>query len=353
MAFYGQGSASYVGLAQQTAYGGSLVSAGLATYPNLGGDVLASVAGLASRQSIANAIVKGSQTYKTVDQSNVGVSFEFVTDDTQHNPLMTAAFGQRYYVAATSGVAGSNTFTVTQPAYDAGTDLTTALLTYYNHTLSWHEFVTDGSANQSKWSCQDVIITSMSLRGVANGTINCTVGGIGRKFLVSPSTVGYTDSAGTLLNWGHAADLLLVGTASPPTTKMVCREWTFTLNQPHTIAPALGAEAGAEMRPPVRSGQATATLAVTMDFEDHAGYDAADILAAFYAGTAHNLILTYNGGAGKTLAIACSGTSAGAKINEPKTNWGSTGPVTFSCVFGMNPETITDLSLTLGIVPLP
>jgi hypothetical protein len=342
MAFYGQGAASYVGLAQKaspTGYGGTLVSAGLKTYPNLGGDVIGATAGFGARQSIATPIVLGSQTYKTVDQSTVGLSFEFVTDDAQHIDLMTAAWGKRVH--------GSNidTYTISQPLYDAAADSSP---TFYNHCLSWHEFITDGSANQSKWCVDDVVLTSFSLRGVNNGTITCTVGGIARKFAASTSTVTYTDSAGTLLNWAHAADTLLVGTANPPTTKMVCREFTFTLNQPHSIAAALGAATGSEMRPPVRSGPATASLAVTMDFEDHAGYDAVQALTDFAAATANNVKLTYNGGTNKTMVIQCMSSTAGAKWNEPKVNWSNTGPVTFTGTIEMNPGATADLALVLG-----
>src|SRR6185503_774703 len=101
MPVFPNGQGSYVGIAQQVGpvgWGGSLVTTGLKTFPNLsGGAVVSPVAGRKRRRSVSTAMARASQTYPSMSLVNVAWQTEYVHDPTAWKPLFLWVFGKRVF----------------------------------------------------------------------------------------------------------------------------------------------------------------------------------------------------------------------------------------------------------------
>lgn len=353
MAVFPNGQGAYVGVAQQASWGSSTVNTGLKTFPNLSGDVLAGQLGKAARRSISTAMPSILQTYKTMSMTPVTLSFEFVADDTAYKPLMVAAWGKRV-VSLISGADYKDTYTVNNPIVDGGTD---GAPTFYNHSLSFHAFLSDGSTAVSgipKFVAKDVVFTQFEMAGEANGAITMAFQGIGTSVAASSSTVVYTDQAGKIASWNDAINAtpkgIFLDGNNPPTTGCVIRSFRFTLSNPQDFHPRLGAASGSEISPPFRNGPTTARLSVVMDFTDEtSGTDALQIMTDFIAGTNKNTQISYYPDIDNFIQLNAFGATAPGALNNPRINWGGNGgPVGFQFDMDIYPASVADLSLVMA-----
>lgn len=344
------GQGSFTAVAQQTAWGGSIVTTGLKTFPNLGGDTLTGQAGIAARQSIATAMPSIDQTYGTMSLIPVGLNFEFVADDTAYKPLLLAAFGKRV-VSLISGSDYKDNYYVQNPPVDGGTD---SAPNFFNHSLSWHEILSDGSTVVAKYQVGSVVITQFELAGEANGTLKMTFQGTGTALAASSwGSPVFTDQAGKIPSWNDAIFAspkgIFLDSANPPTTQYIMRSFRFVLNTPIDFHPRLGAAAAGEIAPPTRAGIPTARISVTQDFTDEtSGADAVSIMTDFIARTRRGIQISYYPDIDNYIKLNAFGATAPLGINNAKINRGNNGPVGFTVDYDVYPKVITDLSLELA-----
>lgn len=351
MPVFANGQGSYVGIAQKASpvgWGGSVVNTGLKTFPNLSGSpVVSAVQGKARRKSVTTAMARASQTYPTMSMANVAWATEYVHSPTDWKPLFMWAFGKRVFTGAGPFV---DTFTVTNPAFDSAADSSP---TFYNHSISFHAFLTDGTNVAGKHVVDDVVCTQFQWEGKANEATTVSFQGTGRNLGDSASVVAFTDQAGSIMSWKQAEaganSGIYVDTASPPTTALVCDSFRFTLNRPHLFDPQLGAAAGNTMRVPVMSDLPTATLHLAMAYEDlTTGTDAPSIMSAFAASTNYGVLLTYYVSTSEYLQLKAHGSVDPAVINNPQISWGAQGRAQFAFDLDIYPDTISDLALIMG-----
>jgi hypothetical protein len=292
-------------------------------------------------------MARASQTYPSMSLVNVAWQTEYVHDPTAWKPLFLWVFGKRVFTGASPFV---DTFTVTNPAFDAAADSSP---TFYNHSLSFHAFVSDGTNYAGKHSVKDLVCTNFEWAGEADGATTVSFQGTGRTFADSASVVAFADQAGSIMSWNQgvagANSGIYVDTASPPTTPLVCRNFRVSLSRPHDFHAALGAAAGAEMRTPVPTDLPTGRVHFAMDYEDlTTGTDAPTVASAFAASTAQGVKIRYYVSTSEYIEFACHGSVDPAFINNPSISWGPAGPVGFEFDLDLYPDTISDLRLEMG-----
>lgn len=354
MPVYANGPGSYVGIAQKaspTGWGGSVVNTGLKTFPNLsGGPVVSPVQGKALRRSVATPMGRASQTYQTMNVANIAWATEYVHDPTAWKPLFLWVFGKRVNSGANPYV---DTFTVTNPGHDAGTDSGS---TFYNHSASFHAFLTDGTNVAGKHVVDDAVCTQFQWEGVANGATTVSFQGVGRNFGDSGSSVAFTDQAGSILSHKNveagANSGIYVDTNSPPTTALVCDSFRFTFARPMDVSAQLGAASGNTMRNPTPSNSPACTgqLHLAMAYEDlTTGTDAKQVLTDFAAGTNYGVLLTYYISPTEYLQVKCHGAVDPGVLNNPQVAWGPSGRATLEFDIDLYPDTLsTDFAFIMG-----
>jgi hypothetical protein len=239
---------------------------------------------------------------------------------------------------------------VVSPKFDSAADSDP---TFYDHTLTYHVILTDGTTVVDKLSVKDVIITSFKWSGENNSTTTMAFEGTGRTLAASGiGSPAFTDQAGTLMSWGYAANAtpggLYMDTASPPVTLWKVRKFDFTLSQPHTFETGLGATAGGEMFTPFRTSPPTAVLNWETFYEDVTGKDPVQNMADYIAGTRQGVIVNYRLDAQNYIRLSGHGSVDPAIVNSPKIDFGSQGAVTFGASLEIFPDTVTDLAMDLG-----
>ena len=194
-------------------------------------------------------------------------------------------------------------YDIQDPPIDGGTD-GTPVNTLYGRGLTLHEQCDDSAgtpiyANE----VQDAVINEMAFTWRPDQPVQVSVRGMASDFQSPGTDVSPTIPGGPAMTFRHVKDTttagLYVGTANPPVTandNVIFSQATLTIGAPMRYVPFLGNGATKEARIPVRDGQMSITLDVTMDVEAATAslYEASDATAHWVAGTGINVnFLTY------------------------------------------------------------
>jgi hypothetical protein len=345
----GIGYASYVSYIQQAAFG--TVGTPTVTAAHLrSGEIFSPRQTKNPRVTTTSVMPKASQTWTTMGLVDVNAEFEFVGTGShaEFNPILQAAFGKRLRAAAAADF--THTYTVNNPPVDGGTDGTPAGA-FYNHALTMRQTVHDGTNAVATYVVQDICISRFTMTMEANALLRFGVQGVGQKMAASTATA-FSDITGTTFSWIHAIaganSGLYVGAANPPTTAVLVKRATFTLDNNLRFEPFLGAASGLELKLPTRNGFPTARLDLEMDFEDTAGTDAVVLMTDYLAGTDQNISIKYYVGAANYVSLLASAATKPAIINNPRPVVNADGPVGFTVGFDIYPEAAaTDLTLVV------
>lgn len=337
----GIGYESYVAYIMQTAFGSVGVPTITASHLR-SGPVFTPRQSQQPRQTTTQAMQRASQLWRTMGLVDWSLRFEVIGNDTVWLPLWTAAFGKRVNSGAGPFI---KTYTVQNPPVDGGTDGSPAS-NFYNHSLSIRHTIT----GVATYLVQDCCVNRFQLIMEANRPLEFEMSGVGQKQAVS-SPISFVDVSGTLATWEHAYATanggLYVGSANPPTTAIVPRRVTFTLDNNLRFEPFLGSPTGQELKLPTRAGFPTARLEFDMDFDDVSATDGVSIMADYLTTppTNENIRIEYFIDANNSYELKATGAVKPGVIDQPQIKVDNDGVVGFT--FGLNvfPDALADLSL--------
>jgi hypothetical protein len=333
----GLGAASYMAYGLQSAFGTVQTSLITAAFIRTGS--LFSVRNANQPRTTTAAIMpKASQLWQTLALVDFDVTMEYVFNDTALLPLFTAAFGRR--VKTGGGAPFNYCYTLWNPPVDGGTD---AAGTVYNHGLTVREIVSDGVNAMSPRVVQDICINTFVMTMNANEQLRFQLTGTGQKHLTS-SAPSFTDITGTTASYIHANSTansgLKIGTANPPTTDALVKSVVFTLANNNRYDSFLGAATGLDLKLPTRAGWPSAQFAVTMDFEDTAGFDAVQAFTDFLAATKENFRIEYYVDANNSLELLATSSTGINVIDDLKPVYNGEGAVALSFKLNCFPNNV-------------
>jgi len=214
--------------------------------------------------------------------------------------LFRAVYGKELTAA---GPPVTKTYNILDPPIDGGTD-GTPVNTLYAHGLTLHE-QTNNSAGTAIYAheVQDAVVTELSVTWRPDQPVMIGLRGMFSDLQDGASSVSLTVPGGPIMTYRHVKDTstagLYIGSANPPVTandNVIFSQATLTISNPLRYVPFMGNGSTKEARIPVRDGQMSITLDVTMDVEAATAslYDQSDITAHWKAGTGVNVnFLTY------------------------------------------------------------
>lgn len=197
----------------------------------------------------------------------------------------------------------TKTYNILDPPIDGGTD-GTPVNTLYAHGLTLHEQC-DNSAGTAIYSheVQDAVVSELSVTWRPDQPVLVSLRGMASDLQDGSTDISPTIPGGPIMTYRHVKDTtsagLYIGTANPPVTandNVIFSQATLTISNPLRYVPFMGNGSTKEARIPLRDGQMSITLDVTMDVEAATAslYDASDIVGHWKAGTGVNVnFLTY------------------------------------------------------------
>lgn len=343
------GSGSYLAFGQQSAFRTVQTSLTTSSFVRTG-SVFSARDSLNEKTATTGIMAKADQVWRSLALVDFDATFEYVANDTVFLPLLTAVWGRRLKVGG--GAPFVHTYAMWNPPVDGGTD-NTPTGTFYNHSLTVREVLSDGANALSPRVVQDICIDRFVLTMEANKQLTFQVTGTGQNYAAS-SAPGFTDATGTTMSYLHANQTgstpftsgVFLGTANPPVSPMLAKSIIFTLENNLAYDPYLGALTGQDMKTPVRAGRPSAAAAVSMDFEDTTGTDAVSLMTDFFASTRENFRIEYYVDANNSLELLCSGSSAAVIIDDPKPVYSGEGKVGFTFNAKMLPNSIGNSDAT-------
>jgi len=336
------GYESNVAFGQQTVFGTAVTPAITASHLRAG-PVFSPRQAMQPRQTTASVMPRAGQLWRTMGLVDFKLSFEMIFNDTVWLPIFTAVFKKR--VKAGAGPF-THTMTVNNPPIEGGTDGTPAG-TFYDHGLTIRHTLT----NVATYMVQDCCVNQFQMVMEANKPLQFDISGVGQKMVVS-TPISFVDVTGSLATWEHmyasANAGLYVGAANPPTTSIVPKKCTYTLNNNLRFEPFLGTGSGLELKIPTRTDYPTSRVDFDMDFDDVSATDGVSIMADYLNSPipiTEDLSAKYYLDANNALQLKATGSVKPGVIDQPSIKVDNNGPVGFS--FGLNifPDTLSDLSL--------
>lgn len=334
------GYESYVAYGGQTAFGTPATPTITAAHLR-DGSPISPVSSVMPRITTVAIMPKPSQTWNTMNLVPFEYGFELVGNSTAWLPLFTAAWGKRTKAGASAPF--THTMELNNPPVDPSTADSGSV--FYNRGLTLRQTFNNVRTYEVRDACVDRFIVEMK----ANETVKFRLAGTGQNLQDNATPIAFVDVSGSTFSWEHAVSGansgLYAGSANPPTTAMVMKAVTITLENNLLYEPQLGAASGLVLRLPTRADFPNVYVDIEGWFDNISATNAVTIMTDYIAATKRNFRAKAYIDANDSLEFLATGTTAPVAWDTPKINVQGNGPVGFSVRGKCYQETQADVKM--------